>query len=262
MEVKVIHSCDDNPYYLDFWYPMSKLWKTVFNITPVLVHIGNETDINDEYGEVHSISPDESLPIHTQAQLGRFWYPINEPDVLWITNDIDMFPLSKPYWDKVVETWKENKPTWTNLNVGRSTDYHEYGNYYFPICYNIALGKSFKDVLGIEDSYLDFVKRIVSETPEIEYEHVPENWNGSPMKIWNSDEVLVIKKLYEFMNQGGDIWTPEFPKDRRVNRTHWEYSEDAVREGFYIDTHSLRPYKLYKSNIDSLLEIVYESSRN
>lgn len=256
--VKVIHSCDDNPYYLDFWYPMSKLWKTVFNITPVLFHVGNKTDISDEYGEVHTVAPDESLPIHTQAQLGRLWYPINEPDVLWITNDIDMFPLSKSYWSGIIEEWNEHRPDWSNLNASKSSEYHEYGDNYFPICYNVALGKMFKTVLGIEDSYFDFVKRIVTGASTPEYEHVPENWNGEPMKIWNADEVLIIKRLYEFMNEGGHVWTPEFPNHRRVNRTYWVYNEEAVRHGLYVDAHSVRPYNQHIETIDRLLKLVGE----
>ena len=37
---KVIMSCDDNPYYLDFWPLVSWVWKEKMGIEPVLIHIG------------------------------------------------------------------------------------------------------------------------------------------------------------------------------------------------------------------------------
>ena len=35
----VLVGTNDNPLYLDFWPVISKVWKTVFNITPVLGYI-------------------------------------------------------------------------------------------------------------------------------------------------------------------------------------------------------------------------------
>tara|TARA_R100001443_G_scaffold112408_1_gene125948 strand:+ start:2554 stop:3381 length:828 start_codon:yes stop_codon:yes gene_type:complete len=267
--VKVIHSCDDNPYYLDFWQPMSKLWKEVFNITPVLVHVG-EKDVSDEFGEVHNIKPDKSVDIHTQAQLARMWYPINEPDVLWITNDIDMFPLSKKYWLNVINEWVENKPIWTNLNASKSTEYSiPYPEYkepnYFPICYNIALGKSFKDILKIEDSYIDFVKRCIKETKEqggiwTERTHTPENWEGEGLLNWNVDEVLMTRELTRLISSGEYVHCPPFENHRRINRGSWIYHEDKVKDGFYIDAHSVRPYGEYHEIINRLLNLVVEQT--
>ena len=51
---KVIMSCDDKRYYLDFWPLVSKVWKQKFNIHPVLILFGDKKELNvsEEFGTV------------------------------------------------------------------------------------------------------------------------------------------------------------------------------------------------------------------
>ena len=251
MEVKVIHSCDDNPYYLDFWLPVSKTWKEKFNITPVLIHVGEENP-SKEYGEVHTIPPDPNLPIHTQAQLARLWYPMHEPDTLWITSDIDMFPMSTGYWGNIVKEWENTKPIWTNLNSFYSD---EYNGQYFPICYNISLGKNFKTILETDKSFLNFVEDGIKKTT-VDTIHTPENWSGEDLHKWNIDETILTKNMQELISSGVYVHIPPRKPNARLNRTHWAYNEDMIRNGDFIDCHSIRPYSKYKIEIDKVLELI------
>ena len=41
----VIHSSDSNPYYLDFWPLVSRVWKQVFKLEPVLLYIDANHDV-------------------------------------------------------------------------------------------------------------------------------------------------------------------------------------------------------------------------
>ena len=207
--------------------------------------------VEDEYGESHTIAPDESLPIHTQAQLARLWYPIKEPDVLWITSDIDMFPASKRWWRDNISHYMENKPTWTNLNASIQ---NEYGGVYYPICYNIALGKDFKKILEVEDSFYDFVSRGIEET-ESNNTHPPENWDGPELTKWNVDEVLITKKIRD---SGVDTYIQSKDRNKRINRNRWSYDIGDLRDGWYHDCHSLRPYDSYKEEIEKVLSIIGE----
>jgi len=245
--IKVIMSCDDNSYYLDFWHHVSKIWKEYIGFSPVLVHIGNRTDISSEYGEVHHILPDESLPIHTQAQLARLWYPTQEPDILWITSDIDMFPLSKTYWNEVIMDWFATKPDWSNLNSTED---------YFPICYHVALGKMFTEVLGIDkESFSNYVQNMVNNDKEKSV-HTPENWTGAPMSGWNMDEIVTSKKIVNFRNLGGVVHQPKRIDNRRLCRSSWRYEPNLISSSYYIDCHSLRPYDKYKNEIQNVLEML------
>ena len=244
--IKVIHSCDDNPYYLDFWPSVSKVWKEYIGFEPVLIHVGDSSNhIDTRYGQVINMPLDKHLPVHTQAQLARLWYPAQEPDTLWITSDIDMFPMSHQYWNDVVRGWwPSEKPDWTNLNSDGD---------YFPICYHLALGENFDKVLGIGgDSFYDYVTKNMSEVDE-NYIHIPENWNGPELSKWNVDEMFSSKKIVDFRNSGGVVHQPKRPPNRRLDRLYWQYNPEMVRGGYYIDCHSIRPYSKYRDEIDKVL---------
>ena len=108
---KVIMSCNDNPYYSEFWPLVSKVWKERIGIDPVLVYIGDASNISTEYGEVVEVEKLEDVPIHTQAQWARFWYTQFEPETMWLLSDIDMMPLSKQFFtDSVNDISREIEP--------------------------------------------------------------------------------------------------------------------------------------------------------
>jgi hypothetical protein len=50
------------------------------------------------------------------------------------------------------------------------------------------------------------------------------------------------------------IWNA--PIDNRVDRSSWSYSPELVKEDYYIDCHSLRPYNQYKKEINKLIELL------
>jgi hypothetical protein len=246
VSIKVIMSCDDNPYYLDFWHLVSYVWKEKMGLQPVLVHVG-ESDATEEYGEVHKIKVDEEIPIHTQAQMSRMWYTHKEPDTRWVTSDIDMIPTSKQFWDKF--TTDCHSFDWINLN---SVDN------YFPICYNIALGRTFKDVLDIDGDFHEYVTKSVKSVDE-DLKHTPENWNGEEMSKWNVDEVYSSRKISEFRDSGGKVFQPPVPINkwgRRIDRSYWGYDDKLLKEGFYIDCHSLRPLSLHEEEINRMVDMI------
>jgi len=246
MKIKVIHSCDDNPYYLNFWPLVSMVWKKIIGYDPVLIHIG-DSNIDSTYGEVVSLKEIKSIPIHTQAQLARLWYPSLEPDVLWITSDIDMFPMSKPYWNSLKEYFKVNGvPDWTNLNSSGD---------YFPICYNVAYGEKFKLILEIAENFEDYLNYNIENDFE-KTTHTPENWTGPPMTGWNMDEIVSSRKISNFRNNGGVVFAPPRPPGRRIDRINWNYDKNLVESGYYIDCHSLRPVQKYEKEIKEVLGLL------
>ena len=246
MQTKVIMSCDDNPYYLEFWPLVAKVWRERIGYEPVLVHVG-ETQVSDEHGQVVSIKPDENYQIHTQAQLARLWYPQFEPDTLWITSDIDMFPISKSYWTESVN----DEYDWCNLNTNLKN--------YFPICYNIATGKNFKTILDTEESFSDFMEDVTSSFNE-ETKHTPENLDGEPMESWGLDEQFISMVVSSYRDSGGKVGQPKRPdgfyNGRRLDRVKWNLEIDKVTNDWYIDCHSLRPYDKHREEIDKLLDLL------
>ena len=53
---KAIIASDNNPIYYPFWNTVSKYWKEVIGIDPVLIFVGKESPstlgLSDKYGEV------------------------------------------------------------------------------------------------------------------------------------------------------------------------------------------------------------------
>ena len=236
-------SCDENPYYLDFWPLVSRVWKERIGVDPVLVLVG-DSDVDDTFGEVVKIKPIDAA-IHTQAQLARLWHPINEPDTLWITSDIDMFPISRTYWESNLS---KDDFVWKNLNTDTKN--------YFPICYNIAYGKNFKEVLSIPDAFDDFIDS-VSVSFKSDVSNKPENWDGNSLENWGLDEVYVSSMVCRWRDMNGGVEQPMRPDGfhdgRRINRTNWIYDNSKIEDDFYIDCHSLRPYNKHKDRVDELL---------
>ena len=64
------------------------------------------------------------------------------------------------------------------------------------------------------------------------------------------------KKIVEFRNSGGNVYQPKRPPNRRLDRMYWQYDPEMVKQGYYIDCHSIRPYHLYRDEIDKLLELL------
>ena len=96
---KVIHSCDNNKFYLDFWPLVSKIWKVKFNVEPILAFIGDEdVEIDDTYGTVIRMGDVKGVPKYLQALWVRYWLPVTELDTVWMISDIDMLPISKEYF--------------------------------------------------------------------------------------------------------------------------------------------------------------------
>ena len=244
---RVSLSCDSNPYYLEFWEPVSRIWKHKFGVEPYLFYIGDSaTAPSNEHGTVVPIKPVDGVPIHTQAQWARFHFTQSEPDCVWITSDIDMFPLSREYF---LDTAKGVLP---DCFVALNSDLRNY----FPVCYNMALGRVFKEVLQLEDTFEADVKKVFSITNSDSHtvgDQVFENWSAD--ERYSSAKICEHRSLYphrvaQFVRPGG------YQSARRIDRSNWQYDENSVKQEWYLDCHSLRPYTAHKQQIEILLSLM------
>lgn len=76
--MKITHalvSSDANPFYLDFWPVVSRVWMTRFGIRPVLCYVAKAGDQepSHEFGDVVRLRPLADIPLHLQAQWARFF---------------------------------------------------------------------------------------------------------------------------------------------------------------------------------------------
>ena len=256
---KVIMSCDDKRYYLDFWPLVSKVWKRKFNIHPVLLLFGNKKELNvsEEFGSVIEFKTDPNIASHIQALWARYWYPITEPDTTWMISDIDMFPMSRHYFIDILKDIPDNM--FVNTNANKT---------FFPSCYNIAKGKTFAEVLKLPDTWeesIDIINNVKNEK-DMSYTHTPESihiyetsTNDQPLLNWGIDEAYACRQIANFSDQSR-IKRVERPGGfchRRLDRTSWHPEDDKIINEWYNDCHSIRPYNSgHKQEIDRVVELI------
>jgi hypothetical protein len=246
---KAIHSSDSNPMYLDFWPIVSKIWKIKFNIEPVLIYIdeNHDIDISEEYGTVIKLKPVKDIPIYLQNLWVRYWYPSQSLEDTWIISDIDMIPISEKYFITNINQIDDN--AYVHLNPCIDT----YGT--LPSCYHVAKGFMFKKILELHDKWEDSILHLFNLS-------LGKDPGGHLFgkNHWFADEKYSSEKVLSYKNNNPNevIFIPRVNGQNgfRIDRTDWVYDEKLLEQDYYIDSHSIRPYSLYKTKIDELINLL------
>jgi hypothetical protein len=246
---KVIHASNDEPFYLDFWPLVSKIWKQKFNIEPILLYFGNQK-IDETYGKVIKMEQIDGVPLNTQCQISRYWIPITEPNTTWMTSDIDMFPISKQYFVNQLIDIPDDK--FVNINPKRG---ETHPHIHYSCCYNIAKGKTFSEILNLSSSWKEFVSSGFWKNNT--HDHKPDGL-GKVCNHWGADEMWSSSLINSFPNQDRIIrrYRDGSQSSHRIDRLSWRWSDDKVKTEDYYDCHSIRPYKVYKESIDRLINLI------
>ena len=230
---KVIMSCDSNPFYCDFWEPVSKVWSEYIGIRPVLVVVSdNIVNLSEKYGDVLQVCVDKGVPVHIQAQMARYWLPHIDPNTTFMTSDIDMIPCSRDYFIKSISHLPSD--CFANLNAnGR----------YLPACYNAAQGSLFSEILGINPILGDFCRKVLSECRGVGFTHSLENNGGNNLSSWGVDEEFCMRSVERFKDQSRIFRVPRPGGfcERRIDRVSWGYDLKSLKNGFYNACHCPRP---------------------
>ena len=113
----------------------------------------------------------------------------------------------------------------------------------YQMCYNIGTPKMFKNVLKIEDSWVDFVTKLAN---------LSLGWTTDQRYLYDMVNIYENKNDIVLMNRGFSPFA-----NNRIDRAIWYYNPKDVKDGLYIDSHLLRPYTEYKSYIDNLINLLY-----
>jgi len=250
---KAIVSSDDNRFYLDFWEPVSRVWKEKFNITPVLLYVSDsDFEPSTKYGEVVRYRPQKGCPIYLQTLWVRYYHPIREPDTVWAISDIDMFPVSREYFVDRIKNIEDDKYVHLDPSI------EEYKK--FPSCYHIAKGRTFEEILDLPDEWDQSLWLVDSS-----------NLGSDPgahlvgKKDWFADERFATNKIVQKMNLGDKrivlIQREGGRCGHRLDRINFFYDatrEAALKSGYYYDFHSPRPYLENKSVVDRVVKDIME----
>ena len=235
----VILGSDENPYYYDFWPIVSKVWKEIFNVTPVLGLICNEDSdfITTEYGIIKKFKKTENVDIGLQSQIVRLFLPKFLKGNCLIS-DIDMIPLSKQYF-----TESSSGITNENLIVYSSDNPECLSNKMYPICYFAANSNVFLKMFDLDLNWNQFCVFLKNRN---------ETWYTDQKYLYEKTNNFCKKNDCIFLNRG---WSG--PAHRRIDRINWSYDKSKVKDGYYIDCHSLRPFNTYKKEIEELVKLLF-----
>ena len=239
---KVILSSDSNILYIDFWESVSKVWKEKFNIDPILLLVSNDNiDMDQTYGKVLRFNIIEELPIYLQTLWIRYWATSLFEDDICIISDIDMYPLSKQYFIDQIKDIDDDK--YVHINPC----YQSYGT--LPSCYHIAKGSLYKEILNLHDKWEDSINHLFNL-------NIGRDPGGvlSSKNHWFADEIYSSNKIFNYKEENPDKIKFLYREEgRRIDRSSWFYDEDKLSEGWYYDSHSIRPYDRYEELIQKMI---------
>ena len=225
----VIISSDDNPMYKDFYPIVAKRWQNL-GIKTYFLNITDHDDIiENEYGFIHSIKALDFVSTGFQSQVVRL-FSSNFIKGNLIMSDIDMLPINRDYYHQY-----NSELTDDNVIIYSG---QPYGNVpYYPMCYVLSNAKNFRKYLEIENlSFEEYCRMLLNNYKE----------------AWNTDENFMYDKFQSHLDNLVIKTDRDF--SRRVDRGRWIYDVNLLESGHYIDSHMIRPYNTYKTEIDILIK--------
>lgn len=239
-----IVSTDGNALYDGFEEIVKKVWFPLLGVKPIIVKIcdSNFVEEHDDHLVVGYKKVD-GVNTGLQSQISRLYATSLFKDKTFLISDLDMIPLSKSYFVDNAEKVDEN-----SVLIYTADAYGYKNQKRYPMCYNLAKGSTYHEIMNFEDTFEEFVLKL------------------SSMNLgWDTDELFWGGCVYDFEEK--------FPErvvklqrgfadgfaTKRIDRCNWHHPKNdfsKISQGEYIDSHMLRPYKSYKHQIDNLINLL------
>lgn len=278
---KIIFTCSEQ--FSPFWNLQSQIWKTKMGIEPVLLLFGKKenTNVSEEFGKVHEMETDSSVPAILQVTVSKFIFPSVEPETTWMIGDIDMLPLQTNYFTKRIENIPSDDNVYAHLNFcgiaqsmrvdpraffekgGQTT-----GGVNLPGHYHIAKGKVYGKLFAQNRSIADVVRSMVESKRYGMFDPAVQKYVGLDPTMHGShwcaeedytSEILAVKAKNNEIKFQGICYDN---RNERVDRAVWNpktrsYAFDPTRliEGQYVDIHCHRPYHEQEDALKTILKM-------
>jgi hypothetical protein len=147
-----------------------------------------------------------------------------------------MFPLSIKYFEDCSSYLTEN-----NIVIYSSDHNKCLNNNEYPMCYVSSHSESFKNIFKLDLDWESFALLM-------------KNRNQG----WSTDQKYLFEKVNEYNSQTNNVvlLKRDWSLTKRIDRSDWNYNPIKVSEGYYIDSHSLRPYSQYSEEINKLINYI------
>lgn len=254
---KVIFTIDDNPHYKGFWSSISKHYKQRFNIMPKLFIIGNNVDVSSydsSNGEIEVVPAVDNIPTIIQALIGKFYFTKTEPDTIWKVGDLDLYPLQKSHFEDSISNISDD--AYVHLNPYAYGSNWRDGINGLAGYFHVAKGKVFEEELKFQNkSFEDVCKEIYNSNRwGIRFYNIQSNVENH--KASNDWGWFCCEEMYTgyLLNNSSKLIEVPPVSYNRVDRSNMVYDIQKIKEGFYIDFHSPRPYEQHSDIIEKIIE--------
>lgn len=256
---KVLFSSSEE--YVDFWGPISRIFYEKLGIESVLIYFGNRLDISEKYGKVIKIEP-LNYPRRIQLLWSRIWFAKTEPETTWLLGDIDLFPLQrKRFIDDILDI---NDDYHVHLGYNKISNPPELwmekgprdGGADLASHYHVAKGWVFDQNFELHDTFEEACK-FIFESKQYGLGFFCEGFNNDEWRYHCCCEHLTTEKIRSKLDTIKFTGLPyEFIQG--INRgQNMNYNDDLLRQGWYIDFHSVRPYEPNKEIINRILDLAW-----
>tara|TARA_R110000851_G_scaffold209703_1_gene362130 strand:- start:3675 stop:4520 length:846 start_codon:yes stop_codon:yes gene_type:complete len=273
---KVIFSCSEE--YSDFWSINSKIFSEQLNIEPVCL-LFSENDnfkICEKYGQVKRMKFVPNLPKIIQITWAKFYHTKIEPATTWIIGDIDQIPLQRDYFVNTIE--KISDCDYVHLNYdgcGQTLDMdpslwlvkdgERGGGFDLPAHYHVAKGKTFHNVLGLDQPFEQQIQLLTSGKYGLGaiYNNIERN---SERYYWIAEEQFSSHCIREqFLNEKINFHGFSYENrnnTQRINRSAWtgkyHYDKEKLVSKKFVDIHCHRPFSEQENFLYQILERAFQ----
>ena len=262
---QVILSCNEDPVYMEFWPLVSWAYKKIFpEATVHLAYLTLQNTDNgyaDEHGKITSFNPLPGIPEFAQAKMIRYILASQQGDDVCYIDDIDLFPLSRPF----ILSKTNNRKKGHLLCVGGEV-YDNIGSY--PASQMTAEGNVWKQLINPHNKTYSELWDEWKNTPTMfdrrENPCIVTNWDKDD---YFSDERLIRRLLHlnpvpkQEMERGYTNYL-DATIDRHTfksNENFWEYDREKLKNHGYVNAHGIRPYSKYQKHYQLLIQYINDN---
>jgi hypothetical protein len=262
---KVLLPVNNNKTYTCFWNIVSFVWKSKFNITPVLIFYGSVEEFNSNnfdftYGEYIILDKVENIPIEVNDWVPTwsiiFASSLFENEVC-MTSGIDQIPISDFFLKKIEEIED------VKFVVGLSDAYKNYKpntlgyfnmqtNIMYPTSHLVGLGSTFNKIFNISENWTEEINKLYNNR---------HNYHLT-FGNWGLDECYSSEKIskYEIQN---DIYYMDFFWDHLFSKridldVKQVYNLEMVKKREYSELTTKNFYKFENQIKEIVNNIGYE----
>lgn len=225
-----------NDDYHDFYEPVSYIWNK-FGYKTFYTFLGEENGLEvNEYGVILKIKTDAPARVYDarykreyswMSQISRM-YAASFISGIMLLSDSDSMPLQSGYFDELVD----NAKTKADISISRKHPYASNAKY--CMMWLAAEGKVFESVFKSDVPFSEFASLYEKTYP----------------KSFVSDEQFLTDAIN---NSGKTLIFMDYLPVVRVDRSAWRYDKKRLSEGYYTDSHLLRPFKTNELSIRTLM---------